>query len=66
MTTDEKMGVQSKHFCENEAFSKCQRYISDPEGCEKAGCEYNKNQYMCLPKDYVFGRINVNQIIMMN
>ena len=56
MTTDEKMGVQSKHFCENEAFLKCQRYIVDAEGCANAGCEYDENQVMCLPKNYVFGQ----------
>jgi hypothetical protein len=56
MTTEEKMGVQSQHFCENEAFLKCQRYIADAEECNNAGCVYDQNQYMCLPKGYVFGQ----------
>ena len=54
MTPKEKMDAKSKHFCVNEAFLKCQRYIKDAEGCENAGCEYDENQVMCLPKNYNF------------
>ncbi len=51
-----KWAFKVKHFCENEAFLKCQRYPTDPKDVRMLVCDYKEKSSYVPSKGYVFGQ----------